>query len=182
MAIASWPARCAVCSPAAASISAMTTRAPSRANNMAVARPMPAPPPVMKATLPSSRAIAHLPSVTQFARHVVYAVDGQRKHPATHQVTHHIDRPHMPPASLRRRIEPRRATVVPRQPFQPDRTCLFVPMLHGTARHADLVRTHRRVPDEDQLVVRPISPQHLPRWHDLIMPPAIVLPQPLIRA
>src|SRR5262245_20016258 len=57
IAIAPLPARWAVSSPAAPAISATTTRAPSRAKRTAVARPMPAPAPVMKATLPSSRAM-----------------------------------------------------------------------------------------------------------------------------
>jgi hypothetical protein len=57
IAIASLPARCAVSSPAGASISAIATLAPSRANRMAVARPIPVPAPVMKAILPASRAI-----------------------------------------------------------------------------------------------------------------------------
>src|SRR5436190_23617431 len=50
----------AAASPVLASISAMTTRAPSSANRSAVALPMPPPPPVMKATLPANRAIAEL--------------------------------------------------------------------------------------------------------------------------
>jgi hypothetical protein len=49
--------RCAVSSPAWASISAMATFAPSQANKIAVARPIPLPAPVMKATLPVSLGI-----------------------------------------------------------------------------------------------------------------------------
>src|ERR1039457_702215 len=47
----------AAASPLAASISAMTTLAPSSAKRSAVARPMPRPPPVMNATLPANRAM-----------------------------------------------------------------------------------------------------------------------------
>src|SRR5262245_15975130 len=57
IAIAPLPAKCAVSSPAARAMSATTTRAPSRAKRTDVARPMPAPAPVMNATLPSSRAM-----------------------------------------------------------------------------------------------------------------------------
>src|SRR5688572_950317 len=55
MAIAPWPARCAVSSPATTAMSATATRAPSCANSTAVARPIPAAAPVMKATFPASR-------------------------------------------------------------------------------------------------------------------------------
>src|SRR6185312_10546250 len=48
----------AVSSPAAALISATQTLAPSRAKSSAAARPIPVPAPVMKATLPSNRAIS----------------------------------------------------------------------------------------------------------------------------
>src|SRR5262249_44755256 len=48
----------AAASPAVWSISAMITLAPSSAKRSAVARPMPPPPPVMKATLPTSRPMA----------------------------------------------------------------------------------------------------------------------------
>src|SRR5205823_8661140 len=60
IAIAPLPARCAVSSPDAASISAITTFAPSRANRIAVARPIPVPAPVISATLSSRRGIAQL--------------------------------------------------------------------------------------------------------------------------
>src|SRR5260370_29737588 len=60
IAIAPWPARWAVSSPAAASSSAIATFAPSQANRIAVARPMPLPAPVMKATLSARRGIARL--------------------------------------------------------------------------------------------------------------------------
>src|SRR5215510_12307483 len=56
-------ADCAAASPAATSISATTTLAPSSAKRSAVALPMPPPPPVMKATFPASRAIACLSPV-----------------------------------------------------------------------------------------------------------------------
>src|ERR671914_998510 len=67
IAIAPLPAMCAVSSPAAMAMSATTTRAPSRANRTAVARPIPDAAPVMNATLPSRRAISPELSSDQFA-------------------------------------------------------------------------------------------------------------------
>src|SRR5437773_280659 len=57
IAIAPLPARCAVSSPAPGLISAIATRAPSRAKRIAVARPIPVPAPVISATLPASLGI-----------------------------------------------------------------------------------------------------------------------------
>src|ERR1700730_8527497 len=59
IAIAPWPARWAVSSPEAASISAIANLPPAPANRTAVARPIPPPAPVMKATLSGRRGIAH---------------------------------------------------------------------------------------------------------------------------
>src|ERR1700761_2032457 len=59
-AIASPPActiSCAVCSPASPFSSATTTFAPSAANSLAEARPIPVPAPVTTATFPSRRGI-----------------------------------------------------------------------------------------------------------------------------
>ena len=55
--------RRAVSRPVRSSISAMTTRAPRAANRCAIAEPMPPPPPVMIATLPSSDmpCLSHIP-------------------------------------------------------------------------------------------------------------------------
>src|SRR5580704_7736104 len=60
IAIAPWPARRAVSSPEAASSSAIATFAPSPANRTEVARPIPLPAPVMKATLSARRGIVRL--------------------------------------------------------------------------------------------------------------------------
>ena len=75
---------------------------------------------------------------------------------------HHADRPHMPPTSLRRRIEPGRPAVMRGQPLHPVAPASSFQCSTEPPGMADLVRAHRRIADKDQLVVRPVGPQHLP--------------------
>src|SRR5450755_1022756 len=72
MALAPSPSRAAtVAAPASSRTSATTTRAPSSAKRSQHARPMPLPPPVTTATLPSSRPVNFSPCLlAELGRHV----------------------------------------------------------------------------------------------------------------
>ena len=82
--ICSWASR-----PVASSRSAITTAAPSSANNSAVARPIPAPAPVMTATFPFKRFMAGSSSVTMvilLGRRVIAAFAQEQN-----QVSHFLE-------------------------------------------------------------------------------------------
>ena len=68
------------------------------------------------------------------------------------------------------------------QAFHPNRAGFLVEMLDTAARHGDLIRAHRRVTDEDGLVVGAEGAQHLPGHLRFHMAPLVVFPQPLIGA
>jgi len=153
IAIASCPASRAVCSPPPHRYR-QPRHAHPRARTGSRWRGQYQPAAVMKATLPSSRAIRSPVSGSdpRVMSSMPLTVSGYIR-PPIRSCTILIDRtcPNFAAAS----DEPGRAAIMRGQPFQPDRASLFVPMLDGAARHGDLIRTHCRIADEDQLVIRP---------------------------
>src|SRR5690606_9675823 len=105
---------------------------------------------------------------------------GQRKHAPVHQLARELDGRRPRPTLFRLRVEPDRLRVRVEEPPEPHGARLLVPMLHAAAGIHDLVRAHRGIADEDQLVARPVLVGDRPRAHALLVAPAVVPPQALI--
>src|SRR3546814_9697840 len=65
---------------------------------------------------------------------------------------------------------------------QPGRARLLVHMFDRPAGMADLIGTHRRVADEDHLIVMPIFVQYVPGRRPFRKAAAVVLPYALVQA
>src|SRR5438105_1500316 len=105
-----------------------------------------------------------------------------RIHPPVHQLSYDADRLAVAPDFLRLRVEPDALRVHISDALDPYRAGLLVEVLHGAAGLQDLVGTHRRVADEDHLVVVPVFVQHLPGARSLGVTPAVVLPHEVVKA
>src|SRR5260221_7788177 len=133
---------------------------------------------------PPSRSSATAPDLTRSGERlhrVGEPCDGDRIHPVLHEALHVEYRRGPRPVLLGHGIEPRGARPGAQQALEPIAARLVVPVLDAAALFVELVGTHRRVANENQLVVVAVFAHHLDRG-DAVLAAAVVLPHALVDA